>query len=86
MTKKQENVVSLQHETELKVHEQKNGEPVNLQARFRALSPEMQELITNFFSCHNLAIWMYRQLDQPAREYADYCINLSMEDKKENKQ
>lgn len=49
---------------------------VNLREQYAALDAKSQENVTNFFNCHNVAISIYNQLPQDAKDYVDTCIYM----------
>lgn len=58
----------------------------NLQQQFLALSPVDQQGVTNFFNAHNIAHFIYENLTEEAQKYVSYCIRLSQQADKIEKQ
>lgn len=58
---------------------QQKSKSQDFAAKFRALDAKSQAAVTHFFNLHNAAIFIYATLSKEAAEYAEYCMNLSME-------
>lgn len=53
-----------------------------LQKKYLALSPRDQVGVTTFFNCHNAAHYVYDGLSEEAQQYVSYCIRLSQQSDK----
>lgn len=52
--------------------------PSRLQKRYLALNPNDQIGVTTFFNLHNGAHYVYDNLSEDAQNYVNYCIRLSL--------
>lgn len=69
--------------------QQKKGKKTTvntLQQKFLALSQREQMGVTSFFNCHNAASYIYDGLSEEAQAYITYCISLSQNADKIEKQ
>lgn len=57
-----------------------------LQKEFLSLSLDEQAGVTTFFNCHNAAHFVYDHLSEQAQNYVNYCIRLSQQADKIEKQ
>lgn len=59
---------------------------IDLRSKFLALPAEDQQRISHFFNLHNAAGFCYDQMSNDAKEYTNYCIQLSQEQKEDSAQ
>lgn len=57
-----------------------------LQKKYLELSPRDQMGVTTFFNCHNAAHFVYDGLSEEAQQYVSYCIRLSQQSDKIEKE
>lgn len=57
-----------------------------LQKRYLSLSPDEQLGVTCFFNAHNTAHYVYDHLSEESKEYVNYCIRMSTNADKIEKQ
>ena len=58
----------------------------SLAERFRKLSPIEQQGCSHFFEAHNIAHYIYEGLSDDAKSYVTYCIRLSQQADKVEKE
>lgn len=64
----------------------KSQKQINLRDEYLKFSEKDQQGITHFFNLHNGAHFIYDNLSDEAKKYVNYCIRLSSEADKIEKQ